>query len=242
MRPPLLALLSVLLALTTWPAFAYGGVQEAAPAAVAPPASASTPEGVRGSIGVFGGISTAGADGLEGGSVFGGNAAFFFTKRLGLEAGVHRRSQDVVATSSNELSGGSLDSTIVTGGLVLRFPVGARVALYVVGGVAYFSNKFEVDPAVTSTLGSLNFRVSEEVKSVVGFQAGGGVDFLVARRFAVFAEARYLGGSADTRAELTDTVADVTAEVTGSQDLNALELRAGVRFVFPRGKGKGAKP
>jgi opacity protein-like surface antigen len=234
MRPSVLALLSVLFALAAWPAFALGGVQEAA--------SASTPEGVRASIGLFGGISTAGADGLEGGSVFGGNAAFFFTKRFGLEAGVHRRSQDVVATSSNELSGGSLDSTIVTGGLVFRFPVGARVALYVAGGVAYFSNKFEVDPSVKSTLGSLNFQVSEEVKSVVGFQAGAGVDFLVARRLAVFAEGRYLGGGADTRAELTDTVADVTAEVTGSQDLNALELRAGVRFVFPRGKGKGAKP
>ncbi|HEY7513731.1 MAG TPA: hypothetical protein VIC87_04610, partial [Vicinamibacteria bacterium] len=81
MRPSVLALLSVLFALAAWPAFALGGVQEAAPAVVAPPASASTPEGVRASIGLFGGISTAGADGLEGGSVFGGNAAFFFTKR-----------------------------------------------------------------------------------------------------------------------------------------------------------------
>ena len=83
-------------------------------------------EDIRGQIGLFGGFATAGADGLEDGGLFGGSAAFFFNKRLGFEAAVHHRSLDVVSTSSNQLSGGSLSSTIVTGSLVFRFP-GARV-------------------------------------------------------------------------------------------------------------------
>jgi opacity protein-like surface antigen len=213
--------------------------QELAAADAGPPRP--TLEGACGHVGAFGGVSTSGADGLESGALFGGSAAFFFLKRFGIEAGVHRRSLDVLATSSNALSGGSLDSTIVTGGIVIRFPVSARVVPYVVGGVAYFSNKFEVAPSVSGALAALNFRVTEEVKSALGFSVGGGTDVLVARRFAVFGEVRYLGAATDTRAELRDTISGATAEVGGSQDLNGLEIRVGVRFVFPRGQRKVAK-
>jgi hypothetical protein len=197
-----------------------------------------TLEAVRANVVGFGGVSTAGADGLESGSLFGGSAAFFFLKRFGIEAGVHRRSLDVVSTAANALSGGSLGSTIVTGSFVGRFPVSPRVAPYVVAGVAYFSNEFEVAPAISGELAALNFRVTEEVKSAVGFNIGGGVDVLVARRFAAFAELRYLGGAPDTRAELRDSTSGTTAAVSGNQDLNGLEIRVGVRFLFPRGPRK----
>ena len=190
-----------------------------------------TLEHVRGNAGLFGGFATTGADGLDSGAVFGGSAAFFFTDRLGIEAGVRRRSLDVTATPSNVLSGGSLDSTVVTGSVVFRFP-GARVAPYLLAGVAYFSNTFEVAPAIASDLAALNFQVSEDVKSSLGFNVGAGADFLVASRFALFGEVRYLAGSMDTAAELTDTISGTAAETEGSQDLNGLEMRAGVRFVF----------
>jgi Outer membrane protein beta-barrel domain len=201
-------------------------------------ASRPTVEAVRAHLVAFGGVLTAGADGLESGSLFGGSAAFFFLKRFGIEAGVHRRTLDVVKTSSNALSGGSLGSTIVTGSVVARFPVSSRVAPYVVAGVAHFSNEFEVNPAISGELAALNFRLTEDVKSTVGFNVGGGVDVLVARRFAAFGELRYLGGAPDTRAELRDSISGTTAAVSGSQDLNGLEIRVGVRFLFPRGPRK----
>jgi opacity protein-like surface antigen len=188
-------------------------------------------EGARGSVGLYGGFSTAGADGLNNGALFGGSASFFFTERLGVEAGVRRQSLDVVATPSNALSGGSLDSTVITGSLVFRFP-GRRVAPYVVAGVAHYSNRFEVASAVSSQLEALNFRVTEEVEGGVGFNVGAGADWRVANRLALFGEVRYLAGSTDTRAELADTISGTAAEAAGSQDLNGLEIRGGVRFVF----------
>jgi hypothetical protein len=210
------------------------------PAADAAAAPRPTLEAVRAHVVAFGGVSAAGADGLESGSLFGGSATFFFLKRLGIEAGVHHRSLDVGATSSNALSGGSLGSTIVTGSVVARFPVSARVAPYVLAGVAHFSNAFEVSPAVSGGLDALNFRVTEEIKSAVGFNVGGGVDVLLARRFAAFGELRYLGGAPDTRAELRDSISGTTAAVSGKQDLNGLEIRLGVRFLFPRAPRKAA--
>jgi hypothetical protein len=84
----------------------------------------------------------------------------------------------------------------------------------------------------------LNFHVTEQVKSVYGFNVGGGVDFLLARRFAAFGELRYLGGAPDTTAELRDTISGTTAAVSGRQDLNGLEISVGVRFLFPRGPRK----
>jgi hypothetical protein len=213
------------------------------------PASDSSPvrEGLgasRGAVGGFVGFSTAGAEGLENGFLIGGNAAFFFLERFGIEAGVHRRSTDLAQTPSNALSGGSLDSTIATGGVVIRFPVSARVVPYVAGGVAYFSNRFEIDPSLSGRLAALNFEVTEEVESALGFNIGGGADVLVARRFVLFGEVRYLGAASasDTRAELRDTISGTAAEVGGSQDLNALEIRVGVRFVFPRAQRKAGKP
>ena len=235
-RSTVCRLMSMLVLLGGSSVFAGEASQEATAGEAVP--SRPTLEAVRAHIVGFGGFSTAGADGLESGSLFGGSAAFFFSKHLGIEAGVHRRSLDVVSTSSNALSGGSLDSTIVTGSVVARFPLSPRVAPYVVAGVVHFSNTFEVAPGVTAELSALNFRVTEEVKSAYGFNVGAGVDFLVARRFSAFGELRYLGGAPDTRAELRDSISGTTAAVSGSQDLNGLEISVGFRFLFLRGPRK----
>lgn len=201
-----------------------------------PPPQASEPrlrlEKTRGWVGLFGGTSMADADGLESGALFGGGGAFYFTRNFGVEVGVARQSRDAVGTPENALSGGSLDSTVVTGGVLVRFPVSPRVAPYLVGGVAYFSNNFEVDPAVVSELAALNFRVTEGLENKLGFQVGGGLDFLLASRFALFGEVRYLGASAETKVELADTVSGTAAQDGGSQDLNSFQIRAGVRVVF----------
>jgi hypothetical protein len=218
----------------------FGEGSQDVPASDAGPAGERL-EGTRGSVGGFVGFSTAGAEGVENGFLIGGNAAFFFLDYVGIEAGIHRRSTDLAQTPSNALSAGSLDSTIATAGVVVRFPVSARVVPYVAGGVAYFSNSFEVDPSLTGRLAALNFQVTEEVDSALGFNVGGGADVLVARRFVVFGEVRYLDAMSDTRAEIRDTISGTTAKVGGSQDLNALEIRVGVRFVFSRGQRKAGK-
>lgn len=227
--PQVPVLSSILVLLTPCWLWASEGAQGTPAREAAAPGR--TLQRVRGEAGLFGGFSSAGAEGLESGSVFGASAAFFFTRRLGVEAGIRRRSLDVAPTASNQLSGGSLDSTVLTGGLVFRFPA-QRVAPYLLAGVAYFSNTFEVDSAVSSRLAGSNFRVTEELESTFGFNVGAGAEVLVAGPLAVFGEARYLLGSVDTRAELADTISGTAAEVAGSQDLNGLEVRGGVRVVF----------
>lgn len=233
-RPPLrpssgLLALAFALVAPAWVS-ASGASQEA------PPPQASEPrltlEKTRGWVGAFGGTSTADADGLEGGALFGGGGAFYFTRNFGIEVGVARHGRDAVGTPENALSGGSLDSTIVTGGVLVRFPVSPRVSPYLVGGVAYFSNSLEVDPAVAGELAALNFRLTEGLENKLGFQVGGGLDFLLASRFALFGEVRYLAASADTSTELADTVSGTAAQDGGSQDLNSFQIRAGVRVVF----------
>ncbi|HXV65284.1 MAG TPA: outer membrane beta-barrel protein [Vicinamibacteria bacterium] len=232
MRAPyrLLPLLLILLA----PSSAFPNEDRQDVPASDPGPAGETLEGTRGYVGAFGGYSTAGAEGLEDGFLVGGNAAFFLLEHVGIEAGVHRRSTDLASTPSNALSGGSLDSTIVTAGVVFRFPVSARVVPYVAGGVAYFSNSFEIDASLSGRLAALNFQATEEVDSALGFNVGGGAYVVLARRFQVFGEARYLNALSDTRAELRDTISGTTAEVGGNQGLNSLEIRAGVHFVFSR--------
>ncbi len=229
LRASSLALAFVLVLLAPLWAFTDGS-QEAPP----PQAGRRRPtlEDTRGWVGFFGGASTANADGLEGGPLFGGGGAFYFTRNLGVEVGVERQGLDAVGTSANALSGGSLDSTIVTGSVLVRLPVSPRVAPYLVGGVAYYSNSFEVDPVVVNELSALNFRVTEELESKLGFNVGGGLDVLLASRFALFGEVRYLAASTVTKVQLADSVSGTVAEDSGSQDLNGLEIRAGIRVVF----------
>jgi opacity protein-like surface antigen len=216
------------------PSWAFASDQSEGEEAPQPQVGASPPrlDDTRGSVGFFGGASTANADGLESGTQFGGSGAFYFSRNLGVEVGVQRRGLDLVGTSSNALSGGSFDSTVMTGSLLVRFPVTPRVAPYLVAGVAYFSNTYEVDPAIVNELSALNFRLTEEAENKLGFNLGGGVDVLLASRFGVFGEVRYLAASTDTRAELADTVSGIAVEDAGGQDLNGLAISAGVRVFF----------
>lgn len=196
----------------------------------APPASG--PEPARGWIGFFGGVSTANAEGLEGGAVFGGSAALYFHRNLGFEVGVQRTSHDAVGTATNQLSGGSVDSTIVTGSVLVRLPSQSLLTPYFLAGVAYFSNSLDVDPATANALAELNFRLTEDLDNKLGFNVGAGLDIRVASRFAVFGELRYFIASTDTSAQLTDAISGTTAADRGSQDLNGLDLRGGIRIVF----------
>jgi len=186
----------------------------------------------RGNVAGFGGYVSGIGDGLETGPSFGASVAFYFSRNLGIEAGVQRHSLDVTGTAANLLSGGTLDSTIATVGVAVRFPAGDRVAPYVVGGIAYFSNNFDIDSGLAADLGAFNFAASESVDDVLGFQVGGGIDIALGRHFAVFGEARYLGATADTTAGLRDTVSGVTAEVAGEQDLGRFVAGGGVRILF----------
>ena len=197
-----------------------------------PTAQAGAFEPARGWIELFGGASTANAEGLEGGAVFGGGAAFYLHRNIGFEVGVQRTSQDAVETPSNRLSGGSADSTIITGSVLLRLPSRSRVTPYLLAGVAYFSNSLEVDPAVRDALADVNFSLTEDLENKLGFNVGAGLDIRIAPRFAVFGEGRYFFASTDTSARLTDTISGTTAEDRGSQDLNGLDLRGGIRIVF----------
>jgi opacity protein-like surface antigen len=198
-----------------------------------PPQQADNPLGVSpGNVSGFGGYVSGIGDGIESGPSFGASVAFYFTRNLGIEAGVQRHSLDVTATAANLLSGGTLDSTIATFGMAVRFPAGARAAPYVMGGIAYFSNSFDIDPGLAMGLGAFNFAAAESVDDVLGFQVGGGIDVALGRRIAVFGEARYLGATADTTAGLRDTITGLSAELAGEQDLGRFQAVAGVRVLF----------
>jgi hypothetical protein len=98
--------------------------------------------------------------------------------------------------------------------------------------VAYFSNSFDVDPAIQGALAEVNFSLTEDLENKLGLNVGVGLDIRIAPRLAVFGEGRYFVASSDTTARLTDTVSGTAAEERGSQDLDGLDLRGGIRIVF----------
>lgn len=179
------------------------------------------------------GVAAAGhADGLSGGTGFGGSFAVFFSRILGAEAGVRLQSFDLVGTEANELSGGSLDAVVVTGNVVARFPTSGSVVPYVTGGVAFYRNDFQIDDTVANELAAFNFTALDTVDNVVGFNAGGGVRIALGQSFGIFGEARYLIASADTAGGLMDQISGVSREEAGSQDLNNLSFGFGVSISF----------
>lgn len=187
----------------------------------------------RGNVAGFGGFVSGIGEGLDSGPAFGASGAFFFTRNIGVEVGVQVQSLDFSGTSENELSGGTLDSTIVIAGVSARFPVGERASPYIAGGIAFFSTSYEIDSATLNSLADFNFLPIESVDSTVGFQFGGGVDVAVGRHIAVFGDLRFLTGTADTSAALRDTVSDITSfQEIGEQDLDRISLTAGVRVLF----------
>lgn len=223
---PLALALTMTIALVATPALAApAGVDDG-------PTPQQGAAGPRFSLGVLGSGATGQADGLERGHGFGAVFAAFFHPVLGVEVGYRRHGFDVLTTAGNELSGGGMDSDLVTAGVVLRVANDSAATPWVAGGIAWFRNAFEIDPAVRDPLVAFGFVPEEEVEDVVGFQVGGGVDVRVAPAVAVFGEARFLSASADTSATLTDSVSGVSTSRSGSQDVRTIGLSGGVRFVF----------
>jgi len=116
--------------------------------------------------------------------------------------------------------------------MVARFPVGERVTPYVVGGIAYFSNSYEIDPSVGTSLGPFNFELSESVENVLGYQVGGGIDVSVASHIAIFGDVRYLSGTVNTTAQVREIASGISIDFSGEQDLARLSVAAGVRVLF----------
>lgn len=187
----------------------------------------------RGAVSGFGGFAVGQGDGLDNGPTFGGSGRVFFTRNIGVEGLVQYDSLDLDGNTSNDLSGGTIDTVSVTGGIVARFPASPKVAPYVTGGVTFFSTSFEVSPAVVSELGNFNFVPEEDIDSTVGFSLGGGVDALLTRKLGIFGDVRFTGGTADTTVRLRDTVSGTTSDaLTGEQELNRVTVVAGLRVFF----------
>jgi len=183
-------------------------------------------------VGIFGSGVTGQADGLDSGQGLGASFAAFLSRNVGLELGYRRHAFDILETDENGLSGGDMDTDMVTAGVVFRVPNDSLATPWVAGGIAWFRNDAEIDPAVRDPLEAFGFIPQEEVDDVLGFQVGGGVDVRVATSIAVFGEARFASGSADTSATLTDSVSGVATTRVGDQDVRAVSLSGGVRFVF----------
>lgn len=181
---------------------------------------------------LFGGGVLGQDNALENGGAFGVRGAVFFHRQLGVEAGVRRHHLDVSGTRDNALSGGSLDATLWTANLVVRFAPRPGVVPYLSGGFAYADNDFDIDEGVVADLRAFNFEVTEEMDASAGFNLGGGIAVGLGSRVAVFGEVRYVGASADTLARIRDRAGGIAAEESGSQDLDALALSAGVRVLF----------
>ena len=211
--------------------FAVFPEAKAAPAGHGVPQGQQTVTGIRGNVSGFAGYLAGMGDGLGNDVTFGASGAVFFTDIVGVEGGVQKQSLDVAGTSENQLSGGTIDSIVITAGVIARFEAGPRAAPYVAGGIVFFSNSFELDAAVAQELSTFNFTAQETVANVVGFNVGGGVEFLVARRVAVFGDVRYFAAKADTSAVLSGS--GVTAvPLTGEQDLARVSATAGIRLGF----------
>ncbi len=185
----------------------------------------------RGNVSGFGTFATSVADGLDRGNGFGGSAAFFFSRSIGVEGGVRRQTFDVVQTDENSLSGGELAANVVHFNVLVRIASG-RVQPYATGGVAFFMNSYSVDAARLADLGSFQFVSNESIDNAVGFNVGGGADVQLSGRLGLFVEGRYFTATADTLGSLTDQQTQITGESPGEQKLNVFAVSGGIRIYF----------
>lgn len=189
------------------------------------------PELPRGNVGFFGGYSVARSDDVEKGQGLGASASFFFSRLLGVEGGVRRQTFDVAGTPGNALSGGELDSNIITANVVVRATAG-DIQPYGSAGIAFYSSSFTVDPTLQAQLAEFNFVATETVDNAIGFNAAGGLDFVATRRFGFFVEGRYTAATADTTARLRGQISGVASEQSGELELRLFTVAGGVRIFF----------
>ena len=184
----------------------------------------------KGNVSGFATFAATTSDGLSGGHGAGGSGTYFFSRMVGIEGGFRIESFDVTSTDDNGLSGGTLNSSIITFNVVARGAAG-QVQPYVSGGVAFFLNSYDIGSA-SAGLGEFNFVAAEEIDSTIGFNIAGGVDYQFNRRFGIFGEGRVTIAEADTRGGLTDTITGITSDQPGTQKMNIFVLNVGVRIYF----------
>lgn len=185
----------------------------------------------RGNISGFGSFALTASDGLDKGHGGGVSGAYFFSDAIGVEGAFAFRTFDVGDTTDNALTGGELSANTVSVNVVGRFAAGS-IQPYISGGVVFFMNDYTIDAAKAAELDQFNFASGEAIENTVGFNVGGGIDFLFSSRIGAFVEGRYTAATADTTGGLRDEISGVEATLVGEQKINFVAFNGGIRIFF----------
>ena len=174
--------------------------------------------------------------GLFSNSFFGNGVAFGATFTYGLGRNIAVELAGLYLSESNDpdpktVSQGRLTTIPLQLSLLGRLPLGKKLTPYVLAGVSYFLNRFNLDDTVDQSWHDLGFSRKEEVDSAVGFHVGAGLEYVIGKDLSAGFGVRYLLGKADGEWSITDDQSAVEAAGTFSGlDLNTLVFSAGLKY------------
>lgn len=178
---------------------------------------------VGGHVGALGGN-----DETETGFIGGGQAGVE-GKHLGVSFhALHYNADNKVQTMSK----GSLSLTPLLVNAYGRIPLNASVNLRVGGGFGYVIARHEVDSELTALLSGLGFSIKEDLKSGLGYQAMGGVDFKISRNVSVGADLFYLFFKPDLEASLTRNASGASVSFKDGVKLDTVIGMANIKVYF----------
>jgi opacity protein-like surface antigen len=163
--------------------------------------------------------------GYGGGIAYGGSLSYSLTSNLEIQVGAFRFQSAVDEPAEedreNALSEGTLTVLPVELSLVVRFPMGPKMAPYLLAGAGYFLNAYKLDEAVRNGWESLGFAVEEKIKNSVGFHVGLGLDYFLSPKLAAGLLVKY----GLSTAKGTWSIREEASEIEAAGDIKDIGLK-----------------
>ncbi len=173
------------------------------------------------------------ADSLFGsGFAYGAGVSYLITSYLGLEVGVFQYQSDIEDSDSG-LSRGQLSMIPLMFSLQGRYPLNDRLVPYAVMGATLSFNSFKLCQTCQDSWGALDISIKESVENSFGWHVGAGLDYQIARNFALNVDVRTHFLKSQGSWSMDDLLSGVS--VSGDMDnlnLNTWVIRLGAKLYF----------
>ncbi len=181
-------------------------------------------------LGLNGGYALPSEGAYGGNPAFGLSLAYYLNSHMALEMSAYRTSSRV-EESLEGLSAGRLTAFPLSISLLGRYPITDRVVPYGTAGAVFHFNSFRVCSRCLETWDALGIDIQERMENALGFQVGGGVDYMLGRALGLNVEVRYHFMKSGGTWAMTDRLSGLeTSGELKDLNLNALVFRVGVKI------------